>query len=122
MDLQMYDYPIKVRELSWNGTGRYLATGGSSTVTAWDCSGKGPEGSRPIELKGHATFLSALAFQHHGPVIIMFWQIDRPKQSLLQASLGSGMSQLAWSLDDHLMAVGTEAEVVTVYSAPKARH
>jgi WD40 repeat protein len=128
-DLQMYGYPTKVRELSWDSTSRYLATGGGPTVTIWDCSGKGPEGSRPIELKGHATFLSALAFKHRGRVIasastngtLMFWQIDKPKQPLLQASLGSGISQLAWSLDDHLVAVGTEAGVVIVYSAPEAK-
>ena len=128
-DLQMYGYPTKVRELSWDGTSRYLATGGGPTVTIWDCSGRGPEGSKPIELKGHATFLSALAFQHHGRVIasastngtLMFWRIDKPKHPLLQASLGSGISQLAWSRDDHLVAVGTEAGVVTVYSAPGAR-
>jgi WD40 repeat protein len=128
-DLQMYGYPTKVRELSWDGTSRYLATGGSPTVTIWDCSGKGPEGRRPIELKGHATYLSVLAFQHRGRVIasastngtLMFWQIDRPKQPLLQVSLGSGISQLAWSPDDQLVAVGTEAGGITIYSAPQTR-
>jgi WD40 repeat protein len=128
-DLQMHGYATKVRELSWDSTSRYLATGGGPTMTIWDCSGKGPEGRRPIELKGHATFLSALAFQHRGRVIasastdgtLMFWQIERPKQPLLQVSLESGISQLSWSLDNHLIAVGTEAGSVTVYSAPEAR-
>jgi WD40 repeat protein len=73
--------------------------------------------------------LSALAFEHRGPVIasastngtLMFWQIDRPKRPLLQTSLEAGISQLAWSPDDQLVAVGTEAGGVTVYSAPQTR-
>jgi WD40 repeat protein len=128
-DLQMHGYPTKVRELSWDGTSRYLATGGSPTVTIWDCSGKGPEGSKPIELKGHTTLLSALAFQHRGKLIasastngtLMFWQIDKPKRPLVQASLGSGISQLTWSPDNRLIAVGTEAGGVSVYGIPQAR-
>ena len=40
----MYGFPTKVLELSWNSTGRWLATGGSSSVILWDCSGKGPAG------------------------------------------------------------------------------
>ena len=126
-DLQMYGYPTKVRELSWNGTSRYLATGGSPTVTVWDCSGKGPEGSKPIELKGHAAFVSALAFQHHGPIIasgsaegtLMFWHVDKPRRPLFQAPLAAGISQIVWSPDDHLVAVGTEAGLVTVYRTPQ---
>jgi WD40 repeat protein len=121
-DLQMYGYPTKVRELSWDSTSRYLATGGSEVVTVWDCSGKGPAGSKPIQLKGHAAFLSALAFQHRHPLLssasvdgqVVLWHVERPKRPLSQASFGSGVSQLSWSPDDRLLAIGTEAGLVTV--------
>ncbi|HEX4205222.1 MAG TPA: WD40 repeat domain-containing protein [Ktedonobacteraceae bacterium] len=127
-DLQMYGYPTKVRELSWDGTSRYLATGGSDVVTVWDCSGKGPAGSKPIELAGHDAFISALAFAHRGLLIatasadgrLIFWQIGKQKQPhpLVQAAFDSSISQLTWSPDDRLLALGTESGLVTVCSTP----
>jgi WD40 repeat protein len=121
-DLQMYGYPTKVRELSWDSTSRYLATGGSEVVTVWDCSGKGPEGRKPVQLEGHTALLSALAFQHRHPLLasasadgqVVLWQIERPKHPLSQATFGAGISQLNWSPDDRLLAIGTEAGLVTV--------
>jgi WD40 repeat protein len=127
-DLQMYGYPTKVRELSWDSSSRYLATGGSATATVWDCSGKkGPEGSKPLELHGHTTFLSALAFQPHGPLIVtadgegrvLFWRIDRPRQPLMQMVLGSGVSQVAWAPTDDVVAFGTETGQVSAYTSPR---
>jgi WD40 repeat protein len=47
---QMSGYPGKVRETSWSASGRYLATGGGAQITVWDFRGKGPEGTRPIQL------------------------------------------------------------------------
>ena len=34
--------PGQVRQLSWNPTGKYLATGGGDRVTVWDCTPPGP--------------------------------------------------------------------------------
>lgn len=68
-DLEMTGYPAKIRELAWNSDSRLLATGGSPIVTIWDCGGKGPAGTRPIQLEGHERFLSALAYQHKGRLI-----------------------------------------------------
>ncbi len=39
-DLMMSGYPTKVRELSWDCTSQYLATGGGDTPCVWDVSGK----------------------------------------------------------------------------------
>ena len=36
-DLQMSGYPTKVRELGWDFTSRYLATGGGRMPCVWDC-------------------------------------------------------------------------------------
>jgi hypothetical protein len=63
---EMSGYPTKVRELSWDSGGRYLATGGSAIVTIRDCGGKGPASSRALHLDGHETVLTALEFQHRG--------------------------------------------------------
>jgi WD40 repeat protein len=61
-DLFMNGYATKVRELAWDSTSRYLATGGSEVVVVWDFSGKGPSGSKPLMLEGHQAFISNLAF------------------------------------------------------------
>lgn len=125
-DLQMWGYPTKVRELAWDATSRYLATGGSPAVTIWDCSGKGPEGTRPLQLEAHKELLSALAFQHRGALLasgcgaglVAIWQVGKSNRPLATARLASGISQLAWSPDDRLLAVGTEQGEVVVFAAP----
>ena len=55
LDLQMSGYMTKVRELAWDSTSRYLATGGGPVVCLWDCKAgpSGPEGTRPQMLEGH---------------------------------------------------------------------
>jgi WD40 repeat protein len=126
-DLQMYGYPTKVRELGWHRSSRYLATGGSNTVTVWDCSGKGPAGTKPIELKGHATLVTSLAFQQRGPILaagsdngsVLFWNILRPKRPLGQTACDASISHLTWSPDDTLIAFGTAAGLVTVCTPPQ---
>ena len=58
---QMQGYEAKVSATEWSGNGRYLATAAGSSLVVWDFSGKGPEGSRPIELRSHSERISALA-------------------------------------------------------------
>jgi WD40 repeat protein len=128
-DLQMYGYPTKVRELSWDSTSRYLATGGSDIVTIWDCAGKGPAGSKPIELEAHAELISALGFAHRGLLIasasadgrLIFWKLGKQKRPLplAQAAFDTSISQLAWSPDDGMLALGTESGLVSVCTTPR---
>lgn len=123
-DLQMWGYPTKVRELAWDFSSRYLATGGSPEVTIWDCSGKGPADTKPISLKAHENFVSALAYQHHGAQLatadqsgrVLLWRPDKKREPLAQAQAESGVSRLAWSPDDRALAIGTEAGAVLVMS------
>ena len=68
-DLMMYGYPTKVRDMSWDSVGRYRATGGGPQVTVWDCSGKGPEGRKPLSLDRRRSLITALAFRPSGPVL-----------------------------------------------------
>jgi len=61
--LHIQGYETKVRALSFNFSSRRLATGGSNQITVWDCTGKkGPEGTTPKQLKGHAGECLALAY------------------------------------------------------------
>ncbi|MDE0185449.1 MAG: WD40 repeat domain-containing protein [Candidatus Poribacteria bacterium] len=125
-DLQMSGYPTKVRELSWDATSRYLATGGSQEVTVWDCSGRGPAGSRPITLSGHQDFLSVVRFQHHGKLLasggadgrVFVWQLRGRLRSrpVHEAALTAGITSLVWSPNDQFIAVGDETGQVSVFS------
>jgi WD40 repeat protein len=124
-DLQMSGYPVKVRELSWDATSRYLATGGGPIVTVWDCDrgGKGPAGSTPQQLQGHDGLLAALSFQRTGPLLasggqdgaVLLWQPGKYRTVLGKSEVGGEVTQLTWSPDDRSLAVGCATGRVAVY-------
>jgi WD40 repeat protein len=122
--LQMAGYPAKVRELAWGGDGRWLATGGGEQVTVWDCSGKGPEGRKPITLEGHDALLSALTYQAAGSVLasgdldgrVILWQPELVTRAVSEERIDGGVAQLGWSPNDALLALGGESGFVAVYS------
>jgi WD40 repeat protein len=122
-DLQMWGYPTKVRELSWDTNSRYLATGGGSGVTIWDCSGKGPAGSKPIQLEEHAALLTVLAYQQNGSLLasacedglVAIWAPDRMKRPVCKVQSDAAISRLAWAPDDRRLAVGCADGSVRVY-------
>lgn len=124
-DLQMWGYPTKVRELAWDATSRYLATGGGLDVTIWDCI-KSPEGSKPITLEGHEEFLSGLEFQHRGPLLasagqdgrVIVWHPHKDKKPRAVMAINSAITQLNWSPDDERLAVGTENGSIVVFFKP----
>lgn len=124
-DLQMSGYPTKVRELSWDPTSRFLATGGGAVPCVWDCAGKGPAGTAPLQFEAHTDRLSALAFQHKGPVLasagldglVAAWEPGKQQNALALVKLDAPVSQIAWSPNDRYLAVGTETGLLAVYAA-----
>jgi len=123
-DLQMAGYPTKVRDLSWDPTSRFMATGGSEAAVVWDCSGDGPADSTPLAFELHAKPLSAVAFQHRGPVLasaapdgkVALWYPGGSTKVQAAAEFGEGVSQVAWSPGDGRLAVGGEGGAVGLYS------
>ncbi len=124
-ELQMSGYPTKVRELSWDRTSRFLATGGGDAVCVWDCGGKGPEGSQPKMLKGHGGLLTAVAFQPNGFLLasaaadgsVLLWQPANAKGAKVGRFAfpsGAEASAVAWSPDEKAVAVGSGAGEVAV--------
>ena len=62
LELHMSGYEGKVKELSFDPTSRWLATGGGKEACIWDCTGEGPEGREPVMLP-HEGKVCAVAFQ-----------------------------------------------------------
>ncbi len=126
-ELHMWGYRSKIRELAWDPKSRYLASGGSSTGVVWDCSGKGPAGTKPQLLDFHSQLLSQLAYQGQGSFLasgcleglLAIWHPGKSEEAIQTAHLGSGVSQLVWSPDSKLLAAGTHEGRVALFPAPK---
>ena len=124
-DLQMWGYPTKVRELSWDHRSRYLATGGSFEVTVWDCSGRGPANTKPIVLRHHDVWVSQLAYQRNGPFLssgcqageIAFWNPGKHAKPLRVSRLPGPVSHLSWSPDDQYLAAASEHGMIVLLRA-----
>jgi len=123
-ELHMSGYPTKVRELSWDFRGRYLATGGGPGACIWDCSGAGPEGREPRILEGHAGDLSAVAWQRRGFLLatadvagkLCVWQTANRTPLVGVASFSdTEVSCLEWAPNDKAIAVGTAAGALAVF-------
>ena len=87
-DLMMSGYPTKVKELSWDGSSRYLATGGGPMPCVWDCTGKGPANTAPIQYEAHTDRVTALAFQQH-------MSVQTALKDEAQNALGAALRQVA---------------------------
>jgi WD40 repeat protein len=122
-DLQMSGYPTKVRELAWDATSRYLATGGGPTPCIWDFAGAGPAGSTPIQLEGHTDNVSCLAYQHQGGLLasggddglVALWNPAKQRGALALARHAAPITQLTWSADDQRLAVGAADGTVRLF-------
>jgi WD40 repeat protein len=124
-DLQMWGYPTKVRELSWDRRSRYLATGGSPEVTVWDCSGRGPADTDPIVLKHHEETVSQLAYQQNGALLasgcqageIAIWNPGKHAKAVCISKLPGPVSHLSWSPDDEHLIAASEAGTIVLLRA-----
>jgi WD40 repeat protein len=120
---QMDGYGSKVLATGWSASGRYLATTAGNVVIVWDFSGKGPEGSVPIELRSHSERISALACRPTGNWLVsaardrrlLLWRIgggDAPQDAHL---LADDCSLLRYSRDGERLAVGDARGGVSLF-------
>jgi WD40 repeat protein len=65
-ELEMSGYPTKVSALTFSPDSALLATGGSSEVTIWDFTGRGPRRSTPRVLRAHDEVVTSLAWSADG--------------------------------------------------------
>ena len=123
--LHIQGYETKVRSMVFSADGKRLATGGSSVITIWPCTGKkGPEGVTPIQLDGHDGEVVAAAFSPKtgrlatgdgtGMVLIFTFQGDKAMRKRLR--LDAGISALAWHPEKDWLAIGREDGAVSILS------
>ncbi len=121
VELQMSGYEGKVKELAYDHTSRWLATGGGTECCVWDCSGAGPEGREPAMLP-HESKICAVAFQHsHGLLatasqdgVVQLWSPERKSPLRATVRMPAAATKLAWSPDDALLAIGSAKGAVYV--------
>lgn len=123
--LHIQGYETKVRAMAFSADGKRLATGGSSIITIWPCTGKkGPEGVTPVQLDGHDGEVVATAFSPKtgqlatgdgtGMVLIFTFQGDKAMRKRLR--LDAGISALSWHPEKDWLAVGREDGAVSILS------
>ena len=121
VELQMSGYEGKVKELSYDHTSRWLATGGGRECCIWDCAGAGPEGREPAMLP-HEAKVCAVAFQHtHGLLatasqdgVVQLWSPERQQPLRATVKMPAAATKFAWSPDDALLAIGSAKGAVYV--------
>lgn len=126
-DSQMRGYPGKVHLTSWSGDSRWLASNAGNEVVCWDFSGKGPEGTKPVQLSGHTDRIECLAFQPGGPYLVSagrdwrlsLWWPGKAKQAIDAHLTDSEPSCLRWSPDGRHVAVGERKGKLTVFEIVK---
>ncbi len=122
-DSQMNGYPGRVTLTTWNAAGRYLATGAGNEIVVWDFGGRGPEGTKPLQLSGHTDRLECLAFQPNGSFLVSggrdwrlsLWLPGKAKVALDAHLTDSEPSVLRWSPDGRYVAVGERKGRLTIF-------
>jgi WD40 repeat protein len=121
---QMRGYGTKVTLTSWSANSRLLATAADQQIVVWDFSGRGPEGSEPLQLLAHTARLTQLAFQPQGPLLaagardhrVTLWRTAQPQQPVDADLLADEVALMRWSNDGAQLAVADRGGVLTVYA------
>lgn len=126
-DAQMWGFPTKVLELSWDSSGRWLATGGGASICLWDCSGKGPAGRKPRQCDAHTNKITQLAFQPDGNLLasadadgfLFLWDPIKHEKVIGGLSLTSSATCMHWCKGGKL-AVGQRDGNVVLFELKSA--
>ena len=113
-DSQMRGFEGKVQLVGWSDSSRYLATCAGNDVVAWDFSGRGPEGTRPIVLSGHTERVDSFAWQPGGEHLVSggrdwrlaLWRPGKTREAIDVQMTDSEISVVRWSPDGKRLAVG----------------
>jgi WD40 repeat protein len=101
-----------------------VATAGGRDVVIWPTEGRGPGGSRPDTLKGHAVRITALAFQHRGSLLasgagdggVRIWNTVPAGRPAADLRVGGEVTVLKWSMDDRRLLIGDRSGQITAHA------
>ena len=122
-DSQMRGYDGRVERVAWSDNSRYLASCTGNEIVLWDFTGRGPEGTKPIVLKGHTERVDTFAWQTGGEHIVSggrdwrvtLWRPGKTPQPIDVQMLDSEISATRWSPDGKRLAVGEKKGRVTLF-------
>jgi WD40 repeat protein len=125
-DAQMSGYAFKPKALAWDLESRLLATSGDTQVTVWDFRGKGPEGTHPMELRGHQGLATCLAFARYGGILasgsedtsVLLWEPRRTDRPMAFAFLEDEVTALTWVGARRLLLGADASGVVRAWHTP----
>jgi WD40 repeat protein len=114
-DLEMSGYPSKVRHISWSADSTYLATNCDNQIVIWNVSGKGPAGTKPLQMKRHVGKVTQLVYQKNENKLlsgaedglVVLWQPSRNTNPLYVGTTEAEVSYLSWSPDETKAIIGT---------------
>jgi WD40 repeat protein len=121
-DSHMRGYAARVALTQWSSNSRQLATSSGAQLVIWEFSGKGPEGSAPLELSAHTDRIDCLAYQSGGPWLVSggrdwrvaLWLPGKDERPVDIHTTASEVSALRWSPDGRWLAVGERGGRLTI--------
>lgn len=124
---RMSGYEGKVHLTAWSANSRYLATAstGATGIVVWDFSGRGPEGSEPLQLQAHEERIESLAWQAAGPLLVsagrdwrvVLWRPGAATRTALDIQLLDGPAGMTcWSPDGKRLAVTQPSGKLRIFS------
>ena len=121
-DMEMSGYEAKIEHIAWDPTSRWLCVGGIGETTCWDFLGRGPQGTRPKELRGHSRRITALKCSKRllasasADGTIRLWKLPATAAKAV-IEVGTAISALDWHRDGQRLAAGTADGQVLVLPA-----
>lgn len=123
MDSMMGGYESKPKLLAWSPDSAWLATAGGRDVVVWSYVGDGPEGTTPLQLRGHDANVSALAYARDGNGLVSggrdgrvcVWRGGVEAEPLARFELGGVIERVAFSSDGAHFAAASSEGFVEIY-------
>lgn len=124
-DSEMSGYPLKPKALAWDANGTLLATSGDAAPCVWKFESKGPEGSAPIQLKGHEKAVTRLAFHPKKGLLatgsqegtVFVWEPRKGTAPVAFGALDAEITGLAWNAaSGDLVVTAADGSVVSFAS------
>ena len=122
-NMRMSGYPAKTHSLSFNRTGRYLASSGADAIVLWPFFNGGPMGKPPLELApSGGAICTRCAYHPSGEVVaggyadgtVVLVDVATERVLPVSAPAHGPVSALAWSPDGSALAYGTETGFAAV--------